>query len=104
MGITTTDRKTARPQDRKTKYTRNAKTISGRLHDEMVMMDLEQGKYFSLNPVATRIWELLENPHSADEICGTLMEEYEVEPDHCRSEVIQVLEELLGMGLVLASR
>ena len=56
------DRKTPGSQECKTKYVRNSKTISGRLHDEMVMMDIEQGKYFSLNPVATRIWDLLESP------------------------------------------
>ena len=44
------------------KYIRNSRTISGRLHDELVMMDMEKGKYFSLNPVATRIWDLLEKP------------------------------------------
>jgi len=42
------------------KYTRNNDTIQGRLNDELVMMDIEKGKYFSLNPVATHIWDLLE--------------------------------------------
>jgi len=82
------------------RYIRNLKTISGRLHDEMVMMDIEQGKYFSLNPVATRIWELLEEHADSDTICNKLLDEYDVNPDQCRAEVSQVLEELLGMGLI----
>ncbi len=83
------------------KYIRNSKTISGRLHDELVMMDLDQGKYFSLNPVATRLWDLLDKPLKIDELCGFLMDEYEVEFEQCRREVTEHLEEMVSLGLVL---
>ena len=86
-----------------TKYIRNSKTISGRLHDELVMMDLDQGKYFSLNPVATRIWDLLEKPLTADELCMVLIDEYDVEPERCRIEVEEHLAEMVRMGLILRS-
>lgn len=85
-----------------TKYLRNSKTISGRLHDELVMMDLDKGKYFSLNPVATRIWDMLEKPLPMDTICGVLMDEYEVDAVQCREEVTQHLEEMVRFGLVIA--
>jgi len=90
-------------QDRKTKYSRNSRTISGRLHDELVMMDIEQGKYFSLNPVATRIWDLLEKPLTEDELCVILIDEYDVEPERCRLEVSEHLKEMVRMGLVLGN-
>lgn len=85
------------------RYVRNGKTISGRLHDEMVMMDLEQGKYFSLNPVATRIWELLEQPMTITELCNQLTEEYEVDSQACMEEVSEHIEELVRLGLVSGS-
>ena len=84
-----------------TKYIRKSKAISGRLHDELVMMDLDQGKYFSLNPVATRIWDLLEKQVDINELCGLLMAEYEVEAGQCRSEVSEVLMEMVKLGIVL---
>ena len=83
------------------RYIRNSKTISGRLHDELVMMDIGQGKYFSLNPVATRVWDLLENPLSLDELRGRLMEEYEVDIEQCRAEVTEVISEMVKLGDVL---
>lgn len=86
------------------KYIRNSKTISGRLHDEMVMMDLEQGKYFSLNPVATRIWELLEFPVTAEGLCVQLTGEYEVGQEDCLKEVTEYLDEMLRLGLVLGTK
>lgn len=83
------------------RYVKNNQTISGRLQDELVMMDLERGKYFSLNPVASRIWDLLENPLTLDELCSLLMEEYEVDAEQCRTDVEEVLTEMVRLGLVL---
>ncbi len=87
-----------------TKYIRNSKTISGRLHDEMVMMDLDQGKYFSLNPVATRIWDLLEVSLTVEELCGRLQEEYEVDAARCLEEVSEHIQEMVRLGLVLEEK
>jgi len=82
------------------KYFRNNKTISGRLHDEMVMMDINQGKYFSLNQTATAIWEKLENPLTIDELCRLLIEEYDIDSDRCNAEVTDHLNEMIKLGLV----
>ena len=84
-----------------TKYTRNSKPISGRLHDELVMMDLDSGKYFSLNPVATRIWDLLERPLDLNELCDVLINEYDVDQAQCHSEVDGYLMEMIRLGLIL---
>jgi len=91
----------ASSKEMKVLYRRNSRTISGRLHDELVMMDLEQGKYFSLNPVATRIWDLLEKQMDSSEICSLLMDEYDVSSEQCVIEVEELLEEMGKMGLVL---
>jgi len=84
-----------------TTYIRNNKTISGRLHDELVMMDIEQGKYFSLNPVATSIWDMLEKPIAMEVLCEKLMEEYEVGIEQCKAEVEEHLNEMVKLELVL---
>jgi len=83
------------------KFIRNNKTISGRLHDEMVMMNIDQGKYFSLNNSATVIWEKLENPLSLEELCDILMEEYDVGKEQCRDDVEIHLNEMLRIGLII---
>jgi PqqD family protein of HPr-rel-A system len=82
------------------KFIRNTNAISGRLNDELVMMDIKKGKYFSLNPVATRIWDLLDQPLSMEELCTLLTEEYDVDPGQCREEVREYLEEMTRLGLV----
>ncbi len=82
------------------KYIRNEGTLSSKLHDEQVMIDIEKGKYFSLNPVATRIWDILEHALSIDILCEKLLEEYDVEPEKCRSETIDYVKEMIKLGLI----
>ena len=82
------------------KYLRNDDTVSGKLDDELVTMDIEKGKYFSLNPVATRIWELLEQPMELENLCNSLMDEFDVEADQCRAETMECLLKLAEIGLV----
>ena len=82
------------------KYIRNNNTISSRLDDELVTMDIEKGKYFSLNPVATQIWELLEQPLDLQELCNLLMEEYDVEAEQCLADTKECLEKLAEIGLI----
>ena len=82
------------------RYKRNAKTISGRLHDELIMMDIDQGKYFSLNPVATRIWDLLAEPATIEELCLVLIQEYDVSDEQCGDEVSEYLNQMKKLGLV----
>jgi len=85
---------------RHNKYRRNKDTISGQLDDQLVMMDIEKGQYFSLNPVSTRIWELLERSRTMEEICITLTREFEIEPGQCRAEVEEHLREMKELGLI----
>jgi hypothetical protein len=84
-----------------TTYIRNNETISGRLHDELVMMDIQKGKYFSLNQVATVIWDMLEQPLTLEEVCNRLTSEYNVDPVQCQKEVETHLTEMQKLGLVV---
>ncbi|AXE20520.1 PqqD family protein [Runella rosea] len=82
------------------KFIRKNETISGQLNDDLVMVDIEKGSYFSLNSVATRIWELLENPLSPESLYDALLAEYDVTPEQCRTEVNEYLEKMKELGLI----
>ncbi len=81
-------------------YKRLSNSVSGLLDDELVMMDIKKGKYFSLNKVATRVWEIIEEPRTQSEICNALLTEYNVDPDTCNNEVSKLLDEMVKLGLV----
>ena len=56
------------------RYLKNKNAITGRVNEELVRMDIDRGKYFSLNNVATRIWEILDVPLGMEEIGLQLMQ------------------------------
>ena len=82
-------------------YQRITNSVSGLLDDELVMMDIEKGKYFSLNLVATHIWEYIKEPRTTPEICEYLLSEYDVDEETCKTEVSELITELEKLGLVL---
>jgi len=70
------------------------------MDDEIVMMHPESGKYFALNPVAARIWELLETPHNLQEIVSKLLTEFDVTPETCKAQVSDFLENISEKKLI----
>lgn len=74
--------------------------LSARVGDELVMMSAASRHYVGLSPVGARIWELIEQPCSLDEVCARLVEEYDVAPEVCRGEVELFLRELMNHGAI----
>lgn len=70
------------------------------LGGESVLLDPASGRYFGLNEVGTRIFELLSEPRSVDDLVSVLVEEYEVSSSQLRSDVEQFVGEMMSRGLV----
>lgn len=84
----------------KTMVERNQEIDASELDGETVMMDMKRGNYFMLNPVGSRIWELIEKPVSVEEIIHQLREEYEVSLEECHEAVKEFLHELHHANLL----
>lgn len=70
------------------------------LSGEMVLLNLERGTYFGLDPMGTRIWQLLRESGSLQRVLARLLEEFDVEEARCRDDVLQLVAELQAHGLV----
>lgn len=75
--------------------------IAEPVDDELVMADIDRGKYYGLNDIATTIWQNLETEITVEELCGRLCESYEVTPEQCSAEVLAFLKELESRNLIL---
>lgn len=80
--------------------TRSEEAVSAEVDGTAVMMSVNNGKYFGLDEIATRIWDLLEEPKQFDELCNVLQEEYEVDADTCKADLTDLLIELEAENLV----
>lgn len=76
------------------------KQISCSLADEAVVLNLEDGVYYGLNLVASRIWELVQQPRTVREIRNALLSEYEIEETACTRDLLDLLEQLKRWKLV----
>lgn len=71
---------------------RNEAIVFTDLDDSIVMMDVDEGHYYELDPVAARIWALLEEASSASKICDTLAGEFEVDAETCQRDTLEFLQ------------
>ena len=78
----------------------SARQISSAMGAEQAILQLDSGKYFGLNPVGARVWQLAAEPHKVSEILATLLAEYEVPADRCRADLFALLQKLQAAGLI----
>lgn len=74
--------------------------VSTDLEGEIVLMGIEQGRYYSLNEVLGRIWTLAEKPVRISYLCDSLMDEYEVEREVCEKQVLEAVQTLAREKLI----
>lgn len=81
-------------------FCRAAPLLEAEVDDEIVALDRAQGEVFGFNAVASDIWRLLERPRTIAELCGELIERYEVPAERCAEDVEGLLGELIEMKLI----
>ena len=80
---------------------RNPELVSSDLDGETVMMSIENGEYFGLDSVGSRIWELLETPITVANLVDILVDEFEVSREECEADTIDFLNQLLDKHLLI---
>lgn len=65
----------------------NGDVVFRDLGGEAVLLNLKTGIYFGLDPVGTRIWHLIQDHRSFQEIRDALTEEYEVTKGQCEDDL-----------------
>ncbi len=77
-----------------------ADQVSCELDGEAAILDLKQGVYYGLNPVGATVWSLIAEPRSVAEIKRALLDQYEVIPEQCERDLLELLAELAEHGLI----
>ena len=74
--------------------------VSCDLAGEAAILNLKNGVYYGLDPVGARIWNLLQEPRTVNEIGEALLKEYDVEPERCERDLLALLQKLAAEGLI----
>ncbi len=67
---------------------------------EMVLLDMESENYFGLDEVGTSMWQAIQSKENLQEVLEVLLEQYEVEEDVLKKDLMTFVEKLQESGLV----
>jgi hypothetical protein len=86
--------------DEETPLVRLDEPLIAQVDGETVMFHPAAGSYYVLGAVGTRVWDLLSQRSSVAEICATLQGEFAIDPETCRSDVLNFVNDMHRKRLV----
>jgi|GEM_PF-2914481 len=83
------------------KYGLTQKQVSSLLGNEIVILNHQDGVYYSMEDVGTLVWEKLnEQPHTFDELVAHICQVYEIDEATCRTDLAGLMASLVKEKLV----
>jgi hypothetical protein len=74
--------------------------VSCDLAGEAAILNLKNSVYYGLDTVGARIWKLIQIPMTVGALCDAIALEYDVEPDQCERDLLELLQKLASEGLI----
>jgi hypothetical protein len=74
--------------------------LTTQVDDEMVLLNLTNGKYFSLDDVGTRMWQLLTEHEDLKIVHQALLKEYKVDSLQLEQDLLELMDKLAANGLL----
>jgi len=72
---------------------RGEQVIAQKASNEFLLLNMEDGNYYSLNEIGGRIWELCDGKRSVSQVVAALATEYEAPGATLQNDVIELLED-----------
>lgn len=70
------------------------------LDGEAILLNLGSGIYFGLDPIGTRMWQLIEQHGRLDAVLADLRDEYDAPADTLTRDLLRLASELMAKGLL----
>ena len=85
----------------RTYVTQSSKTASRVIEGEAVIVNLESSMLYSLNPVATLIWEMSDGKSSIEKILDKICEDFEVQRKLAKKDCLEFVQDFADKGLLV---
>ena len=79
---------------------RREDVLASHMDGETIMMSIEQGCYYALDPIGGRLWELIAAPTPVMGLIEMLTGEFDVHPEVCARDTLRFLNELHAVGII----
>jgi Coenzyme PQQ synthesis protein D (PqqD) len=75
--------------------------LTSKVGDETVLLNLQTGMYYSLDPVGTRFIELLQRTSRLDEVHHALLEQFDVSTAKLEADLLKLSKDMMTRGLLV---
>ncbi|MBT82581.1 MAG: hypothetical protein CL587_19595 [Alteromonadaceae bacterium] len=83
-----------------TAYKLKEDVLAQKVVDEMVILEPENGEYFTVNGVGTEMISLLEEGKDEDYVVSAMVSRFDVSEDEVRKDYAELVASLLEQGLI----
>lgn len=78
------------------------RVLMQQVEGDSVLLDIDSGEYFTLNPVGSLVWERCDGATSVSTIVSVVCDEFDADPGTVLTDVLALVDALAGAGLVVA--
>lgn len=77
-----------------------ADILTSEINGELVMMDMENGQYYTLDAIGCTVWRALTTPCQVAELCRQLGEQYDAPAAIIEKDMVELLERMLAKRMI----
>jgi len=78
----------------------SSKHLASEIDNEVVLMNIDRGHYYSLDDIGSQIWRAIEHPIAIRELCRALAAEYSADLATVTADVLDLLRKMLEQDLI----
>lgn len=86
--------------DGNTTISKNLELKAIDVYNEKGIMNEKTKKFFMMNEIGNRVWDLIEKPRKVSDIIKVLISEYKVDYKKCEESIIRFLSNLKSVNLI----
>ncbi len=79
----------------------NSNIIAKDLQGEMVLLNKENGDYFTLNSMGSEVYNLISDGMETGDIIDLLFERYEIEHDKLRTDILAIIDDMKKKNILI---
>lgn len=83
------------------KFEVSPSVVSRQVGEETMLMDLQSGTYFGLDPIGARVWQAIENGEDCTTLGAMLAGEYDAPAEQIDSDIAALLDKLSEQKLIV---
>jgi hypothetical protein len=83
------------------RFSKSEQVMVQELDGEAVLLDLKSERYFGLDKMGLRMFQVVTSSASVMDACNSLLDEFDVDPSRLRQDLADFLSGLLDAGLLV---